>query len=84
MSWAGRVIARHHLGPPGVNEVWDPAHRRAAETAALASTRRRHLHVVQPDDDPPAATGRLQLGAGDYDVAVPDLAVFRGDQEEGA
>jgi hypothetical protein len=82
--WAGRVVARHQLAPPGVSEVWDPVHRRAAETAALGGTRRRHLHIVQPDDAPPAAPQRLQLGAGDFDVAVPDLALFRGDQEEGA
>ena len=82
--WAGGVVARHQLAPPGVNEVWDPVHRRAAETAALSGTRRRHLHVVQPDDGPPAAASRLQLGAGDYEVAVPDLAVFRGDEEDGA
>ena len=82
--WAGRVVARHQLAPPGVSEVWDPAHRRAAETAALASTRRRHLHVVRPDDAPATPASRLQLGAGDFEVAVPDLAVFRGDQEDGA
>jgi hypothetical protein len=67
-----------------VSEVWDPAHRRAAETAALASTRRRHLHVVQPDDRPSAASSRLQLGAGDFDIAVPDLSLFRRGEEEGA
>jgi transposase len=82
--WAGQVVARHQLAPHGVNEVWDPGHRQAAETAALASTRRRHLHLIQPHDDPLATAGRLQLGAGDFDVAVPDLSLFRGDQEEGA
>ena len=56
VSWAGRVVARHHLAPPGVSEVWDPGRRVAAETAALASNQRRHLRVVAPaDPEPPAA-----------------------------
>jgi transposase len=77
VSWAGRVVARHHLAPGGVTEVWDPAHRKVAEAAALASNRRRHLHVVPPDlTPPPAGPSRLELGDGDFDVAVPDLARY--------
>ena len=79
VSWAGRLVARHHLAGNGVSEVWDPGHRAAAETAALASNRSRHLHVITTPPEPaePAA-GRLELGAGDYDIAAPDLTVYEG------
>ncbi len=80
VSWAGRVVARHRLAGPGVTEVWDPGHRLDAETAALASNRRRHLHVVTAAD-PAAASDRaerLELGAGDFEVAAPDLTVYDG------
>lgn len=77
VSWAGMVVARHRLAVAGVTEVWDPAHRLSAETAALASNRRRHLHIVAAPDGPSSpAPGRLQLGAGDFDVAAPDLTLY--------
>lgn len=78
VAWAGKVVARHRLAGPGVTEVWDPTHRSAAETAALASTRRRHLHVVATPDPAPTPAGRLELGAGDFEVAAPDLRVYDG------
>ena len=81
VSWAGRLVARHHLAGNGVSEVWDPGHRAAAETAALASNRSRHLHVITTTAEPaePAGSaGRLELGAGDYDIAAPDLTVYEG------
>lgn len=80
VSWAGSVVARHRLASQGVREVWDPTHRRAAETSALASNRRRHLHVVTPPAElaGPAGPGRLELGAGDFDIALPDLTVYEG------
>jgi hypothetical protein len=57
--------------------VWDPAHRQLAETAALASTRRRHLHAVADTATVvPASPGRLVLPGGDFDVAAPDLARY--------
>jgi len=71
IRWAGQVVATHALAPAGVREVWDPAHRRAAEDAALGRGP-RHLHLVAPPPDPVPA--RLELGEGDYEVAVPDLA----------
>lgn len=80
VSWAGRVVARHQLARPGVVEVWDRGHRVAAETAALASNRRRHLHVVQRPDELPVSSGRIELGAGDFDVAAPDLTVYEGGE----
>jgi hypothetical protein len=77
VSWAGRIVARHRVAPPGVSEVWDPAHRRTAESAALTSNRRRHLHLVTPaPSPPPAGPGRVELGAGDFDIAVPDLTLY--------
>jgi len=77
VSWAGRVVARHHLVPGG-GDVWDPTHRAAAETAALASTRSRHLHVVEPAPDQTTTSERLELGDGDFDIAAPDLRVYDG------
>jgi transposase len=83
VSWAGRVVVRHQLAGPGVREVWDPAHRAAAEAAALNSNRRRHLHVVRPTVGP-QQPGRRELGSGDYDVAVPDLSLYHHDDGEPA
>lgn len=80
VSWAGMVVARHHLAATGVSEVWDPTHRSAAETAALASNRRRHLHVVSSPPEP-ASSARLELGAGDFDIAAPDLTLYTGGEE---
>ena len=77
ISWAGQVVARHRLAPGG-GDVWDPGHRAAAETAALASTRPRHLHVVEPAPAAPTTQERLELGDGDYDIAAPDLRVYEG------
>jgi hypothetical protein len=44
----------------------------------LASNQRRHLRVVEATDDPPE--GRINLGAGDYDIAAPDLTLYEGGQ----
>ena len=78
VRWAGNVVARHRLSANDT-DVWDPAHRLAAETVALASNQRRHLRVVEPAGELPAARrGRIELGAGDYDVAAPDLTLYEG------
>jgi len=75
--WAGRQVARHHVPTdPNETEVWDPAHRVAAETAALNSTRRRHLHIIKPDEVQVLPVGRLHLPGGDFDVAAPDLGRY--------
>ena len=71
---AGNVVATHAIATGDVTEVWDPAHRQLAETAALASTRRRHLHLVEAVTV--ASAGRLVLPGGDFDVAAPDLARY--------
>ena len=69
---AGRLIATHRLVAGRRVDVWDPAHKLAAETLALGwDPNGPDLRVVanQPE---PAAVERLELG-GDYDVAPPDL-----------
>jgi hypothetical protein len=81
IRWAGREVGHHRLAPPGSPDVWDPEHLRQAETAALASTRRRHLRLVTPTEPVLApACLDLDLGDGDYDVAAPDLTIYAGDQ----
>jgi hypothetical protein len=57
--------------------VWDPAHRVAAEAAALG--RRAVLCLVPP----PATTTPtpLQLPFGDYDVEPLDLAARYGSEQ---
>lgn len=81
VRWAGTVVATHQLAAAGSGDVWNPAHRVAAETAALASNQRRHLRVVDQVDQqtaPPA--GRIELGGGDFDIATPDLTLYEGGQ----
>ncbi len=56
--------------PGGIVEGWGLAHRTAAETDALVSNRRRHLHVVTAAPESPAPSGRIELGAGDFEVAA--------------
>ena len=72
IRWAGQVIATHTLvAGPGV-EVWDPAHRHAAETSAMTDRPERPtLRVIT--DTVEASQERLELGEG-YDVEAPDLA----------
>ena len=78
IRWADRQIVPHRVPTDGRTEVWDPMHRAQAEASALASTGRRHLHVVRDHDPEPAPTagpvGRIELPGGDFDVATPDLA----------
>ena len=72
---AGRVVVTHLIATDGTVEVWDPAHRAAAELSALASTQRRHLQLVRESTPPTAQpVGRIELPGGDFDVATPDLA----------
>jgi transposase len=83
IRWAGQVIATHTLAPAGTTEVWDAAHRQAAENEALDRRPRRHLRaVVEPE--PEAPPGRLELGAGDFDVEIPDLTARYGSIDTGA
>ena len=66
---AGRQIALHHLALPGVDQLWDPAHRAAAERVALGRHRpdRGHLRVV---------TDTSTVPAGDYSVDAVDLSRY--------
>ena len=76
VRWAGRVIARHRLGNPGDSVIWDPAHRAAAEAAALAKHRPgRGLRLVSDHERVEAQPLRLDV-AGDVEVAAPDLAIY--------
>lgn len=77
VRWANTIVAAHRIAVPGVREVWDPEHRRAAEHAALAP-HRAHLRVVDGTSDVETAENgaqrpRLELIGGDYDVPAPDL-----------
>ena len=69
ITWAGTDVGRHSVAAPGSPDVWDPAHRAAAEAAALGRTRPA-LHLV--GDGP--AVPRPPDPYADYDVDVPDLA----------
>jgi hypothetical protein len=76
VAWAGRTVATHRIAIPGTGDVWDPTHRAQAEKAALNSTRRRRIHVVESGPTVSAPAGRLVLPGGDFDVAAPDLARY--------
>jgi hypothetical protein len=86
VRWANTIVAAHRIPAAGVREVWDPAHRQAAEQAALAP-HRAHLRVLDGNSDHDIAQHdverpQLELIGGDYDVAAPDLT--RYDFEEHA
>ena len=55
------------------NPVWDPAHRAAAEAAALGRTRAPLRLVGGPRTPRPARP------LADYDVEAPDLAARYGE-----
>lgn len=78
ICWASTVVARHQLQPGAEGPVWDPAHRQAAEAIALGRSGPllRRLEAPPPA---PAGPGRLELGAGDYDVEAVDLPGRYGD-----
>ena len=75
VRWAGRLIATHTLVAGRHLEVWDPAHRHAAETTAMADQPERPVLRLITDTADPTATGsgRLELGEG-FDVDQVDLA----------
>ena len=69
---AGRLIATHRLVAGRRVDVWDPAHKLAAETLALGwDPNGPDLRVVE-NQPQPSTVERLELG-GDYDVAQLDL-----------
>ncbi|MGH9054981.1 MAG: Mu transposase domain-containing protein, partial [Acidimicrobiales bacterium] len=76
ISWAGVGVGSHRIAPPGSPDVWDPAHRAAAEAAALGRTR-PPLRLV--GDGPP--TPRPPDPYAGYDVEAPDLAARYGEAQ---
>lgn len=69
VRWAGQVVAAHTLAAGRV-DVWDPAHRLAAETAAMARRPQQPvLRLVASTPEP----DRLQAGQG-FDVDPVDLS----------
>ena len=71
VRWAGRLIATHTLVPQRHVEVWDPAHRHAAETAALAD--KPQQPVLRLITSGPEPAERLDVGEG-FDVDAVNLA----------
>ncbi len=70
VRWAGRLVATHRLVTGRHVEVWDPAHRHAAETAAMADqTERPVLRLISSG---PEVAEQLNLGDG-FDVDPVDL-----------
>ncbi len=76
ISWGASVVGTHTLRPKGSDDVWDPAHRQAAEAAALGRTR-TPLRLVGGRQTP-----RPARPLADYDIDVPDLAARYGDAGE--
>jgi hypothetical protein len=74
IAWAGQPVGAHAVAPPGSPEVWDPAHRQAAEAAALSRTR-PSLRLVSTGD----VTPRPPDPYASYDVEAPDLAARYGE-----
>lgn len=74
IRFAGRLVATHALVRPGSEPQWLVEHHRATEAIALGRHDRR-LRCVRVDTARSAAVG-LDLGNGDFDIEVPDLAVF--------
>jgi hypothetical protein len=76
IRFAGRLVATHALAPHGSEPQWLAEHKAATEAITLGRHGRR-LRVVG-DEAPTVAApvSVLDLGDGDYDIDIPDLAVF--------
>jgi transposase len=68
--WGAKLARRHRLSPGATEPVWDASDRAAGEAIALGHCR----PVLRLVPTLPPASGRLDLGEGDYDVEAPDLA----------
>lgn len=75
ITWAGGVVGCHQIAPPGSPDVWDPAHRKAAEAAALGQIR-PPLGFVGRDDLVPRPFDPY----ASFDVETPDLERRYGTQ----
>ena len=72
VRWAGRLVAVHTAAAGRGVDVWDPAHRQAAEAAALAERPRRpRLRLVAANPEPEPAP--IDVGDG-FDVEPVDLS----------
>ncbi len=69
----GRLVAEHRIVVAGSDPQWLPEHRAAAEAIALGR-HGRHLRPVSTELA--QVETHLELGEGDYDVEVPDLALL--------
>jgi transposase len=72
---AGRLVAEHRLVPAGSEPQWLPEHRAATEAIALGR-HDHHLRAVTSFDAGAAVVRGLDLGGGDFDIEIPDLAMF--------
>jgi hypothetical protein len=72
VTWGGRTVATHHLVDSPHDDVWDPAHRGAAEAAALGRT-----SVPRPLVNGPLVP-RPARSFAEYDVDAPDLSARYG------
>ena len=72
LRFLGRIVAIHALVPPGSEPQWLPEHKTAAERVALGRRRLQSVDEVEVTALH-AVIGGVDLGAGDYDVAIPDL-----------
>lgn len=81
VRWAGQLVANHTLAWGEIREVWDAAHYRATQAAALGRHRRPLLHLVTDNQvHGHAPVERLEVGDGDYDVAPLDLGRYDLDE----
>jgi transposase len=80
LRFLGQMVALHQRVPAGSPPQWLPEHRRDAEAIVLGRRRLRVLEGVGNFADRERASSTtapaLDLEDGDYDVAVPDLAVM--------
>lgn len=75
LRFLGRTVAIHRLAAPGSPAQWFPEHKAATEEIVLGRKRLRALDY-EPPALPAAVADVIELGDGDYDVAVPDLALM--------
>lgn len=71
VRWAGRLVATHTLVAGRRVEIWDPTHRHAAETAAMAD--RPEPPVLRLVTTSPEPARRIDADGG-FDVDAVDLA----------
>jgi hypothetical protein len=78
ISWGGAIVGTHRLVVAPHDDVWDPAHRQAAEAAALGRTKVPLRLVGGPLVPRPAKP------LAEFDVEAPDLAARYGAVGEGS